>query len=67
MNKEVVNYEKIYDFPFEGLIFTPCLENGRVIEGASEIHYKNGDFVSFPFDKGLDDIKIFKNYIMRYK
>lgn len=67
MSREVVNYEKIFNFPFEGLVFIPCYTDGKSIEGASSIHYKDGEFVSFPFDKNIDDIKVFKNYMMKYK
>lgn len=67
MQKEVISYKDIEKFPFEGIVFTPCLQNGRVLEGATEIHYKDGNFVSYPFDEDLDDVKIFKYYIMRYE
>ena len=66
MSREIINYKKIEDFPFEGIIFKPCLPNGKIIESASSIHYKNGKFISFPLDKDLDDIKVFNNYIMYY-
>lgn len=66
MSREIIGYKKIEDFPFEGIIFKPCLPNGKTIESASSIHYKDGSFVSFPLDKDLDDIKVFKNYIMYY-
>ena len=66
MSREIIDYKKIEEFPFEGIIFKPCLSNGKTIESASSIHYKDGSFVSFPLDKDLDDIKVFKNYIMYY-
>ena len=67
MSREIIDYKKIEEFPFEGIIFKPCLPNGKIIESASSIHYKDGSFVSFPLDEDLDDIKVFKNYIMHYK
>lgn len=67
MNREIISYNDIQKFPFEGIVFVPCLPNGETIEGASSIHYKNGEFLEFPFDKDIDDIKLFKNYIMYYK
>ena len=67
MNREIISYNDIEKFPFEGIIFKPCLPNGEIIEGASSIHYKNGEFLEFPFDKNIDDIKVFNNYIMYYK
>ena len=66
MSREIIDYKKIEEFHFEGIIFKPCLPNGKTIESASSIHYKDGSFVSFPLDKDLDDIKVFKNYIMYY-
>ena len=62
MSREIIDYKKIEDFPFEGIIFKPCLPNGEIIEEASSIHYKNGEFLEFPFDKNIDDIKVFNNY-----
>ena len=67
MSREMINYKDIEDFPFEGIIFKPCLPNGELIEGASSIHYKDGSFLVFPSDESLDDVKVFKNYIMYYK
>lgn len=67
MNREMINYKDIEKFPFEGIIFQPCLPNGKIIESANSIHYKDGSFISFPLDKDLDDIKVFKNYIMYYE
>ena len=67
MNREIISYSDIQKFPFEGIVFAPCLPNGETIEGASIIHYKNGEFLEFHFDKYIDDIKLFKNYIMYYK
>lgn len=67
MNREMINYKDIENFPFEGIIFKPCLPNGKIIESASGIHYKDGSFTSFPLDKDLDNIKVFKNYIMYYE
>ena len=67
MSREIIDYKRIEEFPFEGIIFKPCLPNGKIIKEASSIHYKDGNFMSFPLDKDLDDIKVFKNYIMYYK
>lgn len=67
MNREVISYSDIQKFPFEGIVFAPCLPNGETIEVASSIHYKNGKFLEFPFDKDINDIKLFENYIMYYK
>ena len=44
MNREIISYNDIEKFPFEGIIFKPCLPNGEIIEEASSIHYKNGEF-----------------------
>ena len=67
MNREMINYKDIENFPFEGIIFQPCLPNGEIIESASSIHYRDGSFITFPLDRDLDNIKVFENYIMYYK
>lgn len=67
MNREMINYKDIENFPFEGIIFKPCLPNGEIIESASSIHYRDGSFITFPLDRDLDNIKVFENYIMYYK
>ena len=67
MNREVISYSDIQKFPFEGIVFAPCLPNGETIEGASSIHCTNGKFLELPFDKDINEIKLFENYIMYYK
>lgn len=66
MSREVISHKEIERFPFEGLVFIPCLSNGEIIDGTDCIFYKDGEFLSYPLEKDLDDIKIFKNYLIKY-
>lgn len=64
---EVITKDRIEDFPFEGIIFSPCNKKGEILDGATKIHYKKGQFLTYPFDDRLDNEKIYDYYIMQYK
>lgn len=67
MAVEVINKERIQDFPFDILIFTPSTKTGKAYEGSEQIHYKDGRFLTYPFDETLDNKHIYDYYIIEYK
>lgn len=67
MAVEVINKERIQDFPFDTLIFTPATKTGKVYEGFDQIHYKDGRFLTYPFDEELNNKHIYDYYIIEYK
>lgn len=66
MARETIPYSRLEDFPFEGIVFMPSTKNGEVYDGADMLHYKNGRFLTYPFDKSLDNVKIYGYYIMEH-
>lgn len=63
----MIEYKDISRFPYEDILFCPCMINGKELKSTVPLHFKDGEILTFPFNNKIDNMTVYKYYIMKYK